>query len=237
MVLIPAAMSAQMLGNATSMGLIDQPPNFALSRLFDVISKGVTTTLLDPTARVPLLVNYTGLGCIPPCTATALGVNGLVPSRFQTAVTAASLFTGPSSAPFFFGIAGIVDYFAPNVTLFDPLAPTGVGGNGVMAAGALAYTPTEFFDNMESEAVSEDIMVVNLAHLGGNPLGMINDPTTGAPLGLGDLFVQAGILLNAIASQLTIELLFAAQPLIPSTGAVALPPPLVNFPSLTTVIL
>jgi len=237
MVLLPTAMAVTMLGRATGMGLIDQPPNFALSRLYDVIAKGVTTTLLNPLSRLPITVSYTGLGCIPPCTATALGVLSLDPDRFQTAVTVASLFVGPFSVPFFFGIAGIVDYFAPTVTLLDLFPATGSGGNGVMLAGGLAYISIDFFDNMKSEAASEDLMVVNLTHLGGNPLGMIPDPTTGAPLSLGDLFVQSNILLQAIAAQLTIELAFANQPTIPSIGPTAVPPPLVGVPTITTLVL
>ena len=237
MALLPTAMAVTMLGRATSMGLIDQPPNFALSRVYDVIARGVTTTLLNPLSRIPIVVSYTGLGCIPPCSATALGVLSLDPDRFQTAVTAATVFVGPFSVPFFFGIAGIVDYFAPTVTLTDLAPATGSGGNGVMAAGGLAYISTDFFDNMKSEAASEDLMVVNLAHLGGNPLGVIADPTTGAPLSLGDLFVQADILLQAIASQLTIELAFANQPTIPSIGPTAPPPPVVNLPTITTLVL
>ncbi len=226
-------MATNMLGRATSMGLIDRPPNFALSRLFDVISKGVTTKLIDPTARIPISVTYTGLTCIPPCLGgPVLGVNGLDASRYQTAVTAQSLFTGVSSAPFFFGIAGIVDYFLANVTLTDLLPATGAGGNGVMSPGALSYTSTDFFDEMESEAASEDIMVVNAAHLNGNPT--IPDPTTGVPLSLGDLFVQAGILLQAIADQLSIEILNATQPLIPTTGATVIPP--IVLATLTTLV-
>ncbi len=238
MVLIPTAMAATMIGRATSMGLIDAPPNFALSRLFSAVAEGVTTTLLDITARIPIVVTYTGLACTGVCTGgPVIGVMGLDPDRYQTAVTVQSLFIGPFSAPFFFGIAGIVDYFLNTVTIVDLIgATTGAGGNGVMAAGALLFDPTALFDNMKSEAASEDLMVVNLAHLGGVPTAMIPDPTTGVPLALGDLFVQAEILLHAIADQLSIELALATQPTIPSIGPVAIPPPIVA-PSVTTILL
>lgn len=230
-------MSAAMVARAAGQGLIDQPPHFALSRVYDVIARGVVTTLFDPIATV-ITVTYTGRPCIaPPCIGgPVLGVNSLDPDRYHPLVQTQSLHTGPHSSKFYFGIGGIVDYFALNVTLTDPLAPTGTGGNGVLAPGGLVFDATECFNNMKSEAALEDIMVVNLVHLGGNPTGTIQDPTTGAPLSLGDLFAQAEILLHAVADQLTAELLIAEQPTIPSNGAINVLDPPIILPSVTTLI-
>jgi hypothetical protein len=221
MTIDPIGMSAAMLARALTMGLFDKPPHFALSRVYSVIAKGVATTLLDPSSTV-VTVTYTGKPCtVPPCTAgPTVGWSGVDPERYWPLVQTTALHFGPFSAGFFFGIGGIVDYLAPVVGMTDLLAPTGTGGIGVLGGGGVILNPTDCFDNIESEAASEDIMVVNLAHFGGNPLGSINDPTTGAPLMLGDLFVQAQILLNAIASQLAVELLFATKTGITTAGTI-----------------
>lgn len=239
MVLTDAAMTAAMLARAVTQGLVDRPPHFALSRVYSVISKGVVTTLLDPAATV-ITVNYTGKPCItPPCIGgPTVGWTGLSDARYYPLVQTQALHFGPFSVPFFFGIGGIISYLAPTVTMTDPLAPTGTGGTGVLAAGGVVFDASECFNNMKSEAQSEGIMVVDLnTHLGGNPLGTIPDPTTGAILMLGDLFKQAEILLLAVAAQLTIELLFASKVGIITIGPInPLDVPIGSVPTITTIL-
>lgn len=221
MVLDPVSMTASMIARATTGGLIDAAPNFGLSRVYSVIAKGVVTTLLDPVSTV-ITVEYTGKPCVViPCIAGPVtALNGLDPNRYFPLVQTQTLFSGPYATPFFSGIAGIIEYFAPTVTLTDLLAATGTGGTGVLSPGGVILNPTDCFNNIKDEAETEDIMVVNLAHLGGNPLGTIPDPTTGAPLSLGDLFIQAGLLIQAVSDQLAAELLFATKAGIPTTGTI-----------------
>jgi len=238
MVLDPTLMAASMITRATTAGLIDAPPHFGLSRVYSVIAEGVVTTLLDPASTV-ITVEYTGKPCtVIPCIAgPVVALDGLDPSRFFPLVQTQSLFIGPFATPFFNGIGGIIEYFAPSVTLTDLLAATGTGGTGVLSPGGVILNPTDCFDNIRDEAVAEDIMVVNLDHLGGNPLGTIPDPTTGVPLSLGDFFVQAGILVTAVTTQLAVELLFATKAGIPTNGTVnPLDPPIVAS-TITSVFL
>jgi len=217
--------------------MFDKPPNFALSRVYLVIAKGVVTTLLDPASTI-ITVSYTGQPCVvPPCVAgPVIGLGNLDPERYWPLVQATALHFGPFSTGFFFGLGGIIEYLAPTVGLTDQFAPTGTGGIGVMGGG-IALNPVDLFDNIKSEAASEDIMVVNLAHLNGDPFGTINDPTTGAPLNLGDLFVQAGILLNAISANLAIELVFGNKAGIPTTGIVNPTDPIIGpVPTITSFL-
>jgi len=237
MTLVATAMQSAMVARAVSQGLIDQPPHFALSRVYGVIAKGVDTTLKDPTAT-EITVEYTGQPCTsPPCVGGPVtSVSGLDQDRFYPLVQAQTTHSGPYSVPFYYGIGGVIEYFALNATLSDIPVPTGLGGVGVLAAGGLVFDAGECFDNMKSEAESEDIMVVNLAHLGGNPAGTIEDPTDGTILSLGDLFVQAEKLLQAIADQLTVELLLAAKSPIPTYGAINPTDPPIVAATVTTII-
>lgn len=237
MPLDPVGMSAAMLARAVSGGLVDTPPNFALSRIYNVMARGVVATLIDPTAVV-VTVSYTGNEAQPILTgvATSIGWDNLNPDRYHPLVLAQTTFTGLYSVPFFSGIGGIVEYAALNVTMTDVAAATGTGGTGVLTPGGVVLNANKTFDNMEAEAVLEDIMVVNLAHLGGNPGGTIQDPTTGVTLGLGDLFIQAETLLKAVADQLTVELAFASKSGIPTIGATTATP-LAGVPTITTVLL
>jgi len=232
-------MTSTMVARALAQGLFDKPPLFALSRVYAVMARGVITALQSQASTV-VTVSWTGRPCTgAPGTCIGgpvTGWNDLDPDRYSPLVQGQALHFGPSSVPFFFGVGGIVDYITANVTMTDPLCPNG-DGTGNMAGGGVVLNATDVFDEMEAEAASEDIMVVNLVtHLGGNPLGMINDPTTGTPLGLGDLFSQAAILLAAVADQLTIEVLNATKPGIPAVGPFNASDPIGTIPSVTTVI-
>lgn len=232
-------MTTLMVSRATSQGLIDLPPDFNLTRMYRVIAKGVVTTLLDPASTV-ITVNYTGKPCVvPPCIAGPVaGVSSLDESRFWNAVKTTSLHSGPYSIPFYYGIGGIIEYFAPTVGITDLLAPTGTGGVGVLAASGVVLDPIDCYDNIKAEAESEDIMVVNeITHLGGDPFGTIPDPTTGVPLSKGDFFVQAGILANAVATNLALELTFATKASIPTTGTINVLDPPIAAATITSVFL
>ena len=236
MTLTATAMQASMVARAIGQGLFDKPPHFALSRVYGVIAKGVVTTLLDPIATI-LTVTYNGQPCtVPPCTGgPTISVTGLDASRYYPLVQTQTTHNGAYSVPFYFGIGGVIEYFAPSVTITDVPVPTGTGGNGVLAAGGLVFDATTCFNNMKSEAAAEDIMVVNASHLGGNPT--IQDPTTGVPLSLGDLFVQAEKLLQAVSAQLSVELLLASQATIPTLGAFnPLDPPIPPTTTVTAIL-
>jgi hypothetical protein len=114
----------------------------------------------------------------------------------------------------------------------DFLAPTGTGGTGALAAGGVVLDPLETFNKIHAAAIAEDIMVVNAAHLNGNPT--FPDPTTGAPLSLDDLFVQAGIFITAVSTALTAELLNATRPGIATSGGTSVVP--FSGPTITTVL-
>jgi hypothetical protein len=203
----------------------------------DVIAKGVVATLLDP-AETIVTVLYSG----PPAVTVGLagpttGWNDLDPDQFWP-TTQPPTHTGPFSIAFFTGMAGIIDHIAPNVTMTDFFAPTGTGGTGQLTAGGVLLSPTTLYDNMKAEAESEDIMVVNVnTHLGGDSGGTIADPTTGAPLGEGDLFVQADVFLTLLSTALPAHLLNATNSAIITIGAIIpLAPPLVNVPTVTTIL-
>jgi len=225
-----------MLARALGAGLFDKPPHYALSRVYSVISKGVVATLLDPSATV-ITVTYTGQPCTASCTAgPTVGWSNLDPERYHPLVRAQSLHIGPYATSFYLGLGGVVEYLAPNVTMTDAIAPTGTGGTGVLAGGGVVFDATECFNNMKTEAETEDIMVVNLDHLDGDPLGTIEDPTTGATLSLGDLFVQASLFLHAVADQLTVELALATKTGIQTFGPVNPSDPPVILPTVTTIL-
>lgn len=224
-----------MLTRALSQGLFDKPPHFALSRIYGVLAKGVINTLLDPLATI-VTVNYAGFQLIPPGLATGTGLSGLDQDRFYPLVQTATLHVGPFSIPFYFGIGGIIEYLKTAPTFTDLFPLVGTGGTGQLLAGGLLVNPSDLYDNLKAEAESEGIMVVDLfTHLGGNPLATIADPTTGAPLGLDDLFVQAELLISAIAAQVPVELAFGTNTAITPTGAVNPLAPTSGF-TITTLI-
>jgi len=228
-------MSAQMLVRATSLGLFDKPPHFALSRSYNLIARGVVESLLDPSIT-RLLVTYTGQPAIGIATAgPTSGFTGLDVERFWPLIQTASGFFGPFSLPFFYGLGGIVEHIIPNVLLFDPLVPVG-NGTGILAPGGVVFDGDACFENMHSEAVSEQIMVVRLVEHVPTPIDTVEDPITSEELELGDLFSRPEILLRAIGAQLTVELLLATRAGIVPTGAFnPLSPPLTGV-TLTTLL-
>ena len=232
MPLDPASMSAAMLARALAGGLFDQPPNFALSRVYSVMATGAVQALLDPLSTVVSVAYGPGQPASPaPAfpipgggSATALGMDDLEPDRFAAAALAASLFFGPFAPSFFTGIGGMVEYFEPAVGFQDFYPPTGTGF-GILPPGGLVLNPNAVFQAMWDAAAAADIMVVVLGVHTNDPAGTVPDPTTGFPLGVGDLFVQAGILLRAVSTTFAAELLFGKRLSIPVTGSF-LPPPI-----------
>jgi len=233
--LVATAMQALMVGRALSQTLFDKPPHYALSRVYGVLAKGVVNTLIDP-AAVIVTVAYTGFAIVPPPPWVGLGTgwSNLDQDRFYPAVQTLTLHAGPLSVPFYFGVGGIVEYLKLAPVMTDLLPLTGVGGTGTLISVIL--DPVALFDNIKAEAEAEGIMVVDVTtHLGGNPLGTIPDPTTGILLSEGDLFVQAEALIQGVATQLPVELLFATNSAIVTTGAVGIVP-VAGATTITTLI-
>lgn len=240
MALVPTAMQATMLARALAAGLFDKPPNFGLSRVYGVIAKGLVRTAVTP-AETITTVSYVGQPIVPPAlgTATVQGVTMMDRDQFKNRCVVASLFLGPASVPFFEGIAGIVDYFMPTVTLLDLFAPIGSQGQGTLLPGGIVFDAVACFANILDEAKSEKIMVVEVdVHLGGNPDGVTQDPVTQETLHAGDFFSQARQLVLAVSSQFQVEVAKAQQPSIPVAG-LFLPPPIppITASTITTVLL
>jgi len=244
MPLDPASMSAAMLARALAAGLLDQPPNFALSRVYSVLAAGAVQALLDPLSTIVSVVYGLGQPAAPsPAfpipgggSATALGMDDLEPDRFAASALAASLFFGPFAPSFFTGIGGMVEYFKPTVGFLDLYTPTATGF-GNLGPGGLVLNPDAVFTAMRDAAEAAGIMVVILGVHTDDPDGTILDPTTGFPLGVGDLFVQAEILLRAVSTTFAAELLFGKRLTIPVAGSF-LPPPIppVAGATFTTVL-
>ena len=232
MALVASAMQATMLARAVSQGLVDQPPHFALSRVYGVIARGVVETILSH--EFVATVFYTGQPAVTFGTAIDTGLDGLDADRFANLCLAASAFSGPFSVPFFHGIGGVIEYLAPNVALRDFFAPTGNGGLGTLSSGGVVVDGSALFDNLESEAIDEDIMVVTPTyHTQPTP-----DPITAVPLFFGDLFSQADVLLRAIANTFVDEMLQATKLNIPTFGDAAPPPaPPISVPTITMIFL
>lgn len=242
MVLDPAAMATTMIARAIAHGLVDQPPYFGLSRTYKVIATGVVKTLLTP-VKTLTTATYTGQPVAPPTifgTATIQSVSGMDSGQFRDRTLAASLFTGPFSIPFFEGIAGIVDYFQPTVTLLDLFVPIGSVGTGLVLAGGIVMDAAACFDNMHKAAIDDGIMVVRTDyHLNGNPNGTFTDFVTQQNLKKDDLFSQPGVLLLAIATQLQVEIAKAHQEAIPVVGNFFPDPPIppITAATITTILL
>lgn len=243
MALNPLLMQATMLTRAVGAGLIDQPPLFALSRVYGAIARGIILTLLDPLAVIVTTIYGPGQPAIP------FGVGGpatawddLEPDRYALLAQATAGYFGPFAVPFFTGLSGIIEHIAALVTTLDLLTPTGTGV-GIIAPGGVILNPDTCFDNMAVEAALEGLMVVRLKTGPDDPLGHVDtpdqtlaDPITGEPLGVGDLFSRAEILLQAIAISLTAELLFARRTGIPVAGPFNPIAPPITAPTITAVV-
>jgi hypothetical protein len=237
-------MSAAMLTRALAAGLFDRPPNFALSRVYSVLATGAVAALLNPLSTVVSVAYGPGQPASPtPAfpipgggSATALGMDDLEPDRFAANALAASLFFGPFAPSFFTGIGGMIEYFEPAVGFQDFYTPTATGF-GTLAPGGLVLNPDAVFQAMWDAAVAAEIMVVVLGVHVDDPNGTIPDPTTGFPLGVGDLFVQASILLRAVSTTFAAELLLGKRLSIPVVGSFLPPPvPPIAGGTITTVL-
>ncbi len=243
MTLVPTAMTATMLANALAAGLFDKPPNFGLSRTYGVLATGVIETAITPLLGALTTVYYTGQPYGGPGvggTATIQGVTGMTRNDFRDRTLQQTLFVGPLALPFFEGIAGIVDYFMPGVTLLDLFAPIGSAGTGTLVAGGIVFDAVLCLKNIQKAAQNAKIMVVDVdIHLNGDPNATIPDPVTQIPLHKGDFFSQALILATAVSTQFAVQCGQAMVPSIPVTGAFLPPPvpPLENVPTETTVLL
>lgn len=243
MALDPITMQAAMLARAVGAGLIDKPPYFALSRIYGVVARGIHLTLLDPLATIITTTYGPGQPATPFGTAgPAVGWDDLEPDRYALLTQTTAAHFGPFALPFFTGLSGAIEHIAASATTLDLFAPTGTG-TGIISPGGVILNPDTCFDNIESEAAAEKLMVVRLKANPSDPLGHVDspvqtmsDPTTGAELGVGDLFSQAEILLQAITTSLTAELLFARRTGIPVAGPFnPIAPPIVA-PSITAVV-
>lgn len=244
MPLDPASMSAAMLARALAGGLFDKPPHFALSRTYGVLATGAVSALLNPLSTVVSVAYGPGQPASPtPAfpipgggSATALGMDDLEPDRFAAAALAASGFFGPFSPSFFTGVGGMIEYFEPAVGFQDFYPPTATGF-GTLGPGGLVLDANAVFLAMKEAAQQAQIMVVVLGVHTNDPDGTIPDPTTGFPLGVGDLFVQAEILLRAVSTTFSAELLFGKRLSIPVVGSfLPLPVPPVVGATITTVL-
>ena len=208
-----------MIVKATGAGLIDQPPLFGLSRTYNVIAKGVVQTLLNPTETLLTVLYGPGQPALGVSVAgPAIGFSGLDPDRYATACLGGTAWTGIGSLPFCTGLSGIVENFRAAASVTDLLTPTG-NGVGNLTSGGIIFDADACFEHMKDEATADSIMVVVLGVHTSDPLGTIEDPTTGAELEVGDLFSQAEVLLRTVSTLLAVELLFGQRLGIPVVGA------------------
>jgi len=243
MALSAEAMAAVCLARAVSNGLVDQPPHFALSRTYLVVCRGIVASLTDPEDVVvtvgwgpgqPALPNP-ALGGLPFGIGTAVALDDLEAERYWPNVHATTLFSGPFATPFFNGFGGIIQYLAATITLTDLFVPVGNGG-GSLAQGGIVLNPLNCLNKMHEEAKAEELMVVVLERHIQEPEGTIPDPITQQPLGLGDLFSQAQILLTSVAINLAAELLNATQPGFAVVGVTNPLDPPISGATITTAI-
>jgi hypothetical protein len=204
------AMKEVMLTRALAHGLVDAPPVFGLSRVYEILATAAVATLVNPLA-VTIATDYVGFpsggtGIAGP----VVGLVGTSSITFVASALAASGFTGSRASDFFDGVSGIIEYFAGNVTFSEVpvVVAEGVGeirpGNIVMNTSLMELTAHQL-------AVIEQIMVAQ---------DRMEDPATHVELQAGELLSQARILISAVTEALAAELTRASRTGIPVTGGV-----------------
>lgn len=198
-----------MLARAVARGLVDAPPAFALSRIYEILATAAVATLVNPVA-VTIIADYVGFPSGSGIGGPVTGLVGTSPITFTASALAASAFTGSRAADFFDGAGGIIEHFAESVTFTE--VPLGVAeGVGEIRPGSISMNAGIMELLAHQLAIAEGIMVAQ---------DTIEDPATGVVLHAGDLLSQARILISAVATATAVELARASRTGIPATGGV-----------------
>lgn len=228
-----------MVAKAAVAGLIDRPPNLALSRVYAALAQGVYTTLLDPAATVVTVsygpgqpANPTPVFPIPGGGAmVGIGLGNLEPERFAAAAAAASTFTGIGTPGFFTGVSGMIEYLQTAIGFRDFYAPTATGA-AILPAGGLVVDPDAIFNNVV-DAAQGDVMVVQLGVHVDDPTGTIEDPIVpGRQNAVGEPFYSSELLIRAVATALAAELAFGTNAALLVSGSF-FPPPVTPIAGVT----
>jgi len=226
-------MVAAMLSRATSAGLFDRPPLFGLTKVYTTLAAGIIATLTTPTSTVITTLYGPGQPATLVGTATAQGLSNLDAERFAASAQALSSFIGVAAPQFFSGVAGVISYLEASVTFLDLLTPTG-NGSGAILAGGIAFDATSCVDNIKDAAPTEEVLVCVLGRHVFEPTGTLPDPITGAPIPVGEFFSTPELLVNGVASALSLELLNGTNDNLLVAGSFVPPPAApITAPTLT----
>jgi hypothetical protein len=217
MPLVAAAMGADMLSRAVSKGLIDAPPYFALSRIYNAVATGIVKTL--QAAATVVTVQWTGFVPVGASIGTANSISGPDPDGYGTDTQTEAGHTGPFAPPFYYGLGGVIDYIKPNISFVDLLCPVAAGGAGVLVS--IVVPISECHDNIVA-AMPDDFLCKNP-----NPPGCPDGSVRAPPprfVPFNYVYYEMDQMIKAASHQLAVYLLHPTQTTWTMTGVPTIAP-------------